>query len=1016
MNQMVRWKQVATIARALLGLVAATTLRAQQGSVTGTVKEEGTGTPLAGARVQATEQAGYALTSQGGQYTLRGLGPGAHTLRVLMLGHTSMTQTVTIQAGQTATVDWVLKPAAFPLEEVVVTATGEQLRRELGNAVAKVSAAQVVEEAPILNLTQLLSGRATGVDVLQNSGTSGQSARIRIRGVSSVSLSNDPLLYIDGIWVASDAPAGAFWGGGRVSKLNDLNPDEIESIEIVKGPTAASLYGTQAANGVIRVTTKRGRVGAPQWNAWAEGGILKDPVTYPANYFSKAVSLNPNATCLPYQQALGSCQVQQLYVVDLLNTDSTTPFTTGVRNKVGASVAGGTETMRYYVSGETERETGPIKLPNKEADYLRTERGSQDLPHDQLRPNHVDKHNLRLNLNASPRSNVDLALSSGLVVNNLRLPQLGDNFRGFITAAMTGSPNPAIVPVTDCYAYSPPPNYTGTVTFRKNDHFINSAQINWRPFSWLSSRGAFGLDYLAYADEQNTLNGQGCVTCSTSGIADRQGVRLLNRYTDAKWTVDLNSTAQFKLTDRIGSRTAVGAQYNHDELFGVLATAGVLPPGILSLSAGATKIVNEQTVDVRTLGTYVEQQFSLDERLFVSGALRVDDNSAFGKQARSAKYPKVSASWMALEARDRGLLTSFRLRSAYGVSGLSPGPLDAITYYSPVTASIFGQASTPAVTLGGLGDPTLKPERSAEIEAGFDAGLLSNRVTLELTLYNKRTTDALVQRTQPYSLGGVNQRLENVGIVSNQGIEIGVNARVIDSKSLAWDIQVSASGNKNRLDSLYPGVPPIVGFGYKNIPHYPMFGIWWQNLLSYSDKNNDGFIDPTEVVVTDTLAYLGSSIPVRTVTVNTGVSLFGNRLRIGAQADYKGGFVSLNVNDLFQCSFQINCRAINDPTASLEDQAKAVAGPRAFGGYAENATNIRLREASISYSAPPSVAQMFRARTLSVVLSARNLALWKFGFKSWDPENTTQSTDASNYNFGVQAQPIIATLRVNLGF
>lgn len=1015
-------KRVAGIAVALLSL-AATALHAQAGSITGTVTEEGSGQPLGGARVQSTTQAGFAVTNQQGQYTLRGLAPGSHTFRILMLGHGSLSRTVTVEPGQSVTLDWALKTVAFPLEEVVITASGEQLKRELGSAVAKVQTPQVVEGAPIGNLTQLLSGRVAGVAVLQSSGTTGQGARIRVRGISSVSLSNDPLLYIDGVRVAHDAPVGAFWGGGRVSKLNDLNPEEIETIEIVKGPTAATLYGTQAANGVIRITTKRGRAGAPQWNVWLEGGLLDDPVTYPANYFSKAVSANPNATCLPYQQALGSCTIEQLYKVDLLNTDSTTPFTTGLRSQMGASVAGGSEVMRYFVSAETEFETGPMKLPEKEAEYLRTERGTQELPRNQLRPSHYNKHNFRVNLNAAPRGNLDLSLSSGLVVNNIRLPQLGDNFRSFITAAMTGSANPATLAATGGYGFSRPANSTGAETFRKNDHFINSATVHWRPASWLSARGAFGLDYLAYTDEQDILNGQGCVTCATQGIFDRQGRRSLDRYTETKYTVDLNLTAQFKLTEHIGSRTAVGAQYNHDKLFGVLTTAGVLPPGILSLSAGATKIVNEQTADIITLGTYLEQQLSLDERLFVSGALRIDDNSAFGQVTRSAYYPKASVSWVALEQTPLGLLTSFRLRGAYGVSGLSPGPVDALSYFSPVTASTFGQPSTPAVTLGGLGDPSLKPERSREIETGFDAGFLSNRVALEVTLYDKRTNDALVQRTQPYSLGGVSQRLENVGVVSNKGIEISLNLRVIESDNVTWDVQAEAAGNKNRLVSLATGVPPIVGFGFKNIPGYPMFGIWWPDLVSYNDANGDGFIDPTEVTLTtnattgvDTLAFLGSSIPSRSLSVNTGITLLGNRFRVGAQADYRGGFVSLNVNDLFQCAFQRNCQAINDPTASLEDQAKGIAGPRAFGGYAENATHIRLREASIVYNAPASLAQLFRARTMSVMLSGRNLALWKFGFKSWDPENVTQSQDAANYNFGVQAQPLIGILRINLGF
>ncbi|MFN0181554.1 MAG: SusC/RagA family TonB-linked outer membrane protein [Gemmatimonadales bacterium] len=998
---------------ALGALLLAGGAAAQQGSVTGKVTDEATGQPLAGARVQAITQQVYALSTQQGQYTLRGITAGTHTVRIFMLGYGSQTKTVTVTAGGTATLDWALKNVPFQLEEIVTTATGDQATRELGNTIGKIQTTQLVETAPTTNLAQVLSGRVAGVSVLQSNGTSGTGARIRIRGLSSVSLSNDPLLYIDGIRVAADAPAGAFIGGGSVSKLNDLNPEEIENIEIVKGPSAATLYGTQAANGVIRVTTKRGKAGAPAWTTWAEAGILKDTYTYPKTYFNKRVGSAAN--CLTWQEKTGVCQVEQRFELDLLNDPASTPFTTGSRQQLGASLSGGSDVLRYFVSAETEIEDGVLKLPNSEADYLVTRRGLSsvaEIPRTQIRPNHFNKYNFRVNLNSNPRSNLDLSVSSGFIVNNIRLPQTGDNFQSMIGTAMFGSPNPASIATTAGYGFSRPGNSIGEETYRKNDHFINSGTVNWRPFSWLTARGTVGLDYLNYADEQNVRRGQGCVTCGT----ENQGKRTFNRLIDTKYTVDLNSTAQYSLTSRIGAKTTVGAQYNHDKLFAVFAQADILPPGIISLSAGSQKSLSEQTTDVVTLGTYIEQQVSLDDRLFITGAIRVDDNSAFGVDFRSAKYPKLSGSWVAIDNRDRGLLNSFRLRAAYGATGQSPRPLDALTYSSPVTTSIFGAASTPGVTLGGLGDPNLKPERSREIEAGFDAGFLDNRINLELTLYDKRTNDALVLRTQPYSLGGVSSRLENVGIVSNKGIEISVNARVIESRDLTWDLQIEASGNRNRLVSLAPGVPPIVGFGFKNIPGYPMFGLWWQGLTGWADTNGDGAISPSEVTVTDTLMFHGSTVPTRNLAVNTSLGLFRGKLRVGGQIDYRGGYVTHNVNDLFRCAFQVNCEQLHDPSASLEDQAKAIAGPRAFGAFAENAEHIRLREASITYTAANSLARIFGARTMNITLTGRNLWLKKFGFKSWDPENVTQSNDASNYNFVQQAQPVLGILRINLGF
>jgi len=670
--------------------------------------------------------------------------------------------------------------------------------------------------------------------------------------------------------------------------------------------------------------------------------------------------------------------------------------------------------MRYYLLAEVEVEDGVLKLADTEAQYLVAKRGLgsvADIPRTQTRPNHLNKYNFRINVNASPKSNVDVAVSSGYIVNNIRLPQTGDNFSSMIGAALNSTANPNLVAQTGGYGGSRPGDFIGEESYRKQDHFINSGTASWRPLSWLTARATLGIDYLSYADEQNVRAGQGCPNCGT----ENQGKRMYDKYADVKYTADVNSSAQYRIAKQLTGKTSIGAQYNHDKLFQVRAQADILPPGIISLSAGAQKTLGEQTADVITLGTYLEQQFGLNDRLFVIGAIRIDDNSAFGAAARSAYYPKVSGSWVARESRNAGFLTSLRFRGAYGVTGQSPRPLDALTFETPITASLFGVPATPGVTLGGFGDPTLKPERSREIEAGFDAGFLNNRLSVEATVYDKRTKDALVVRPQSPSLGGIASRLENIGVVSNKGLEVSLNSRVIEGRSLTWDLQLEGALNRNRLISL-TGVPQIVGFSYKNIPGYPLFGLWWQNLTSFRDANNDGAISPTEVVVTDTLVYLGSTIPTRTLSANTAVGLFRDRLRVAAQLDYRGGYMTLNVNDLSQCSLVGNCQAIHDPSASLEDQARGIAGARAFGAYAQSAEHLRLREASITYAPPTSWARALRARAMTITLTGRNLWIRTFGFTSWDPENVTFSTDANNINESQPKQPTYVILRVNLAF
>ena len=271
---------------ALLGAVVSSAA-AQQGSIAGRVTHRATQQPVAGAEVVVLGTNLAGRTRQDGQYRIPGVAVGRYTLQVRLIGYATLSQPVSVSGGETAVVDFALSEAAVPLEAVVVTATGaEQLRRELGHSVATIDATKTVEEAAPTNLADLLNARAPGVQVLPSGGTTGTGSRVRIRGSSSLSLTNEPIIVVDGIRVENGATGQTATsigvGGQTPSRLNDLSPEDIESIEVVKGPSAAALYGTDAANGVIQIRTKQGRPGPTRWNAFIEGGPLKDITTWPA--------------------------------------------------------------------------------------------------------------------------------------------------------------------------------------------------------------------------------------------------------------------------------------------------------------------------------------------------------------------------------------------------------------------------------------------------------------------------------------------------------------------------------------------------------------------------------------------------------------------------------------------------------------------------------------------------------------------------------------------------------------
>src|SRR5216110_1917310 len=337
---------------------AAGPVQAQQGTVAGQVTDKSNQQAVAGAAVLVVGTSLQARTGREGRYSITNVAPGQYRVQVRFIGYATATQAVTVTAGQPATLDVVLTAAAVPLDVVVVSATGEeQQKRELGNNVGTIDAAKISQLAAPTNTADLLNSRVPGVEVMQSGGTTGSGSRIRIRGATSLSLRNEPIIVVDGIRIDNTPQAGNlenFTGGQAPSRLNDLNPEDFESVEVVKGPSAAVLYGTDAANGVIQIRTKRGRPGRATWTAFAEGGTLNDKGDWPANYFSRRASgTSCRLSSMATTDTLTGQPICTIVGVDSFNPLlQNSPFRTGVRQNYGASVSGGNEITTFYVSGD----------------------------------------------------------------------------------------------------------------------------------------------------------------------------------------------------------------------------------------------------------------------------------------------------------------------------------------------------------------------------------------------------------------------------------------------------------------------------------------------------------------------------------------------------------------------------------------------------------------------------------------------------------------------------------------
>src|SRR6184192_1729975 len=315
---------------------AAGPVQAQQGTVAGQVTDKSNQQAVAGAAVLVVGTSLQARTGSEGRYSITNVPPGRYQVQVRFIGFATATQPVNVTAGQSATLDFALTPAAVPLDAVVVSATGEeQQKRELGNNVATIDAAKITQLAAPTNAADLLNSRVPGVEVLQSGGTTGSGSRVRIRGATSLSLRNEPIIVVDGIRIDNTPQAGNlenFTGGQAPSRLNDLNPEDFESVEVVKGPSAAVLYGTDAANGVIQIRTKQGRPGPTKWTAYAEGGSRNDKTAWPTNYFSRQAN---GSSCRLSSQARGVCSIVAVDSFNPLVQNS--PFRTGVRQEYGVS-------------------------------------------------------------------------------------------------------------------------------------------------------------------------------------------------------------------------------------------------------------------------------------------------------------------------------------------------------------------------------------------------------------------------------------------------------------------------------------------------------------------------------------------------------------------------------------------------------------------------------------------------------------------------------------------------------
>jgi outer membrane receptor protein involved in Fe transport len=944
---------------------------AQTGSVSGVVRDSLTGQPVSDARVRAEGTSAASRTDPRGQFTLTGLDGPTVTLIVTRIGYQPVTRSATVgESGVTIQ----LSRTALRLDELVITGqAGNTQIRALGNSVGNVNMSDLQQATPTTSVQDALSTAVPGLQIQRASGQTGTGGVTRIRGVSSLSLSSEPIIFIDGIRADNSAGSNSigFAGGGDTpTRINDIDPNDLEMVQVLKGPSAATLFGTEASNGVVQYVTKRGAAGPPTWSTELRAGV---------NYLPSPEKLYEG---IYYRDTAGVVQHLNLIENDIRRGFGS-PFSTGKPLGGTMSVQGGTDAVRYYFSGSYDHDEGIVSY-----NWQNKLNGSANLSYFS-----GDRFKIDLNLgftrsktrSGSATQPMTTYLIWGCPSNSCIFPGLGPNDagRGYL-AGIT-------------------PEAFGEIEgFDNVDRTRVGVTFTHRPNGWLNHRFTLGGDFTNDASSLYYPRG--------NAVALPQGQKFVENDRSSFVTADYSATAAASVSASLRSQTSAGIQY-YQKRFTQIAGSGLAFPirGVNSVSGGGTRQGFEDpnfNFENKTLGVYVQEQLAWRDRLFLTGAVRGDDNSAFGVNYDFVVYPKLSASWVLSDEPffpRGGMLSAVKLRAAWGKAGQQPNAFAATQTYR---ASV-GSQETPSVTPDNVGNPNLKPEVTREIEAGFDASLFNNRLSAEVTYYNKLTSDGIFAAPYSPSSGFPGVQYINIGEFSNRGFEFALTGSPISRGELRVNVRASLATNRNRINVLGQSTPlqnTDVGqlTGAYNAAGYPVGSFFYKRIVSATlvspgvvtnvmcegganFSRGDGSVVPC---ASAPLLYFGSPTP--TWLSALGADISWKRWRLAGTAEFQGGHVVDDGNVGAAHVFFTNSQAAVEGTDPI---AVAHIATGNFGAAGLMKAGFgKIRNVSLTYQAPERWARMFGASRGSVTLTVANLAtIWraqerKFGMRGQDPE------------------------------
>lgn len=925
-------------------------LSAQQDrTITGTIIDSKTKEPIVGAVVAERGTTHGVPTNEKGAFSLKVKKLPAK-LVVSFIGYESQR----IDAFGTEPISISLAPNVKRLDEVVITGLVSGIKRSnLANAVTSISGEELIGTVTPQTVDNALYGKITGANIRANSGAPGGGISILLRGISTLQGSSQPLFIIDGVYLnnntlgtgrSSITGAGSSNEDDVSNRLADINPDDIDKIEVLKGASASAIYGTRANAGVVIITTKKGKLGKTKISFSQDIGIA----TIQKHVGSASWDENKIKQFFPASRQDLELQRYQAANGQVFDYEKILYGETPLLTNSHLNISGGDEKTKFYVSGNLSREGGIIKHTD------------------------FDRNSLRLNLDHKFNKWIDFSINSNYLNTNSDRGFTGNENNaggtlGYIIGYLPNYFNP--YPVNGVYPDNPYSENQNPLALRdeainnvKINRFIQAASFNLRFIQTehtslkLSLQG--GIDYLNQKSKEyfpddlqaqrNTANPGNLILGTETDInANLQGFLIFGQ--------DVNKT---HFTTQIG---AVGLKTQTNTIF---AQGRGLVAGQQAIAQASVQSVTQSSQVVKNIGWVGQEEVNFDDKVIGTVGLRLDKSTLNGDANHFYAFPKASVAvnltkfdfWKVND------VSQLKLRLAYGQTGGLPPYGSVYNSLTPViTGGLIG-----SVVSSSVGNPDIKPERAGELEFGADIGLLKDRLVFEGTYYSKKVSDLIQDLTLAGSTGLSTEKVNAASLI-NHGIELSLTAIPFSDKNFTWTSRILFSKNTTKITKL-------------DVPSYTT-GVYGVNYGTYLIK--EGY-SPTTIVGTPQITpgvytVYGNSQPDFQASWYNDLS-FLNGFSFSALWDWKNGGKILNITeyntDNGGTTPDWNTNGLsrkNNPTAA---------------NYVQDASYLRLREVGLSYTIPKILVQRAFLKAIdqvSIGLSATNLILIT-PYKGYDPE------------------------------